>query len=336
MTDMFLYAKRVAGDPPSNIYIKLMQLFSQAQLADLGAPPDDNALEEAKATYKDEKQKREAVANKWSQMIDDYGFDVARFSITASCDFMAMCMMMIAAGSARTEGLKAAIRDQKSPGTFKVSDVDRAYLIGRGHAEEFRSAMKTWCKLKGNGIVQFKFCANDRHTFAVERTPDKNEQAEFIVYQAYQNTYSLSHFLKLKGVWNDSTLTKVQRQRWAEMSDVMKRSCKNDYTTYYQKFLIPELQNIEIARNWIGAGQRLTYDDLDVRVLEPLEMMLDGTTSHEDYIRMTGSPSNADKYQVPDIIVLMCDQVAPEQFGANYRALYETPTHLTTYADYKR
>src|SRR5882672_12417698 len=220
MTDLIVYAKTLATNPPTKVYKKLVQLFSKEQLAMLGAPPFPDPDGRKKRLYDKTKAECEALANNWDQMISnpDYGkyaADIARFSVTAICDFVAMCMMMIAAGSARVEALKAAILGQNKAGTFETKFKDRAYLINSNDSRQFLSVMKTWCGLQNNGIVQFKFVANsDFHTFAVERAPGKNEQPEFIVYQAYQNTYSLSHFLKVQDVWTDDALDRLRELRW--------------------------------------------------------------------------------------------------------------------------
>lgn len=336
MTNLIAYAEKLATDPPTKVYKKLMELFSKEQLKALGDPP---AGGKQLQIYANTKAEYEAIASNWERMVNNpaygkYGADVARFSVTAICDFVAMCMMMIAAGSARIEDLKTAIRYQKPPGIFRTRSHDLAYLIGRDDAKQFLGIMKTWGALKNNGIVQFKFMANnDFHTFAIERTPGDRERPEFIVYQGYQNTYSLSHFLHTKWVWSDEALEVVHQQRWEAFQKAEKNVYQNDFKNYGQRVLIPEMENIEFTMKWIGDRERLTYQDLNVRVLQPLAGMLDGAIPRRSYVRMTGSPSTSRTFRAPFMIVLMCDQVSPEEFKANCKELYDCPAGLTKYPE---
>src|SRR6185503_8817873 len=113
--------------------------------------------------YNKDKAAAEAIANKWNQMEQDWGRPAALFSVTSICDFIAMCMMMIGAGSQRIEDLKAKIRGQTRAGSFTTTAGDHAYLLLKGvnGAKEFDRIMEAWCTSKGNGIVQFKFPAGD-------------------------------------------------------------------------------------------------------------------------------------------------------------------------------
>jgi len=125
-----------------------------------------------------------------------------------------------------------------------------------------------------NGVVQFKFPANgDFHTFAVERARASNGRREFIVYQRYEGTYTLSHFLNQTPVWEDDTLHKIYEQRWSAMPATTKKLYKNDFKAWGSKILAPKMDRIEVAMKWTGSGQHHSYDDLYNLVLFPLDLM---------------------------------------------------------------
>jgi hypothetical protein len=342
LTELITYAKWVALDPPIAVYQALTKLASEAQLKDLGGPPPEpkdpkaanyQAQLVAWNLYNKTKKEVQEFADNWGKLVKEYGEASAEFKLTSICDFTAMSMMMIAAGSARVEALKTAIRGRTQAGSIDTASKDHAHVFDRSGAAKFRAAVDTWCNLEKSGILQFKFPANGAlHTFAVERIPVDKGKPEFIVYQSYEGTYTLSHFLNTQGIWNDSTLFNVHKQRWAEMSDSDKKEYNGDYSEYRTEVVLPQLRNIELAMKWIGAGQRLDYDTLDLRVLYPLEDMLSGSISSWNYLRMTGSPATSKTFSAPYLIVLMCDYVTPSDFEANGEALYACPKDLTEYA----
>lgn len=348
MTDMLEYAKQLASDPPTQVYRTLTTIGSQTQLKLLGAPPPvppENPVDPNSETYKNQvksytkyindKKDWEDYADNWKTLSQKYGEDVARFTVTAICDFTAMCMMMVAAGIPRIEALKTAIRQRSSAGctVLQNGSGDCAWLFDRKSGGDFLAAMETWCGKNTNGIVQFKFPANgDFHTFAVERTRAQNGKREFIVYQSYEGTYSLSHFLNQTPVWEDDTLHKIYDQRWSAMPAAAKQMYNNDFKAYGSKILVPKMDNIEVVVKWIGSGQHHSYDDLYNLVLFPLDMMLTETCPAQNYIRMTGSPSTDKAFKMPYLIALMCNEVSPDSFAANCKALYSSPQGLTEYA----
>lgn len=343
MTDMLEYARQLASQPPTRVYKALTAIGAQTQLRLLGdAPPvpqksDDPAYEKQqalRAKYDKDKADWESYADNWTTLSQKYGEDVARFTVTAICDFTAMCMMMIAAGVPRIEALKTAIRERTRAGCTELQNGsgDCAWLFDRKSGGDFLTTMETWCGTNANGVVQFKFPANgDFHTFAVERARASNGRREFIVYQSYEGTYTLSHFLNQTDVWTDDALHKIYDQRWAAMSEYTKKLYKNDFKVYGSKVLVPKMDNIELAMKWTGSGQHHGYDDLYNLVLLPLDMMLTETCPRENYIRMTGSPSTDKEFTTPYIIALMCNDVAPASFAANWSAL-SNPQGLTEYA----
>ena len=343
MTDMLDHAKKLASEPPTLVYKALTTIGSQTQLRLLGNPPpvpqnpDDPTYKKQqalRAKYDKDKTDWEDYADNWTTLSRKYGEDVARFTVTAICDFTAMCMMMIAAGIPRIEALKTAIRARMTAGyTEPESGVgDRAWLFDRKSGSRFLPTMEEWCGVNQNGIVQFKFPANgDFHTFAIERARDKNGKREFIVYQSYEGTYTLSHFLNQTDVWKDDTLHKIYDQRWASMPEHTRKLYNNDFKVYGSKILVPKMDNIELAMKWTGSAQHHGYDDLYNLVLLPLDMMLTETCPRENYIRMTGSPSTDKEFTTPYLIALMCNDVAPASFAANWSAL-SNPLGLTEYA----
>ena len=274
MTDMLDYAKRLASAPPRPVYKALTTIGSRTQLRLLGdrprAPQDLNdpmykEQHEAQAKYDNNKADWTAYADNWATLTRLYGEDVARFTVTAICDFTAMCMMMIAAGIPRIEALKTAIRARTTAG-YTDPDIgvgDRAWLFDRNSGSRFLATMEEWCGVNQNGIVQFKFPANgDFHTFTVERARDKNGKREFIVYQSYEGTYTLSHFLNQTPVWNDETLQGIYDRRWRAMPPTGRSLYHNDYKVYGAKVLVPTMENIEVVSKWTGSGQHHSYDDL--------------------------------------------------------------------------
>lgn len=335
MTDLIPYAETLAAKPPIDVYKALMKIISDAQLKALGPRPSDN-FPKLQDEYDLEKKNREALANNWELMLKS-GEDFALFKVTSICDFVAMCMMMIAAGSARIEALKAKLRNQKGSGVFDTNfPDDHACLFKRGEVKKFLDTMKKWCGLEGNGIVQFKFPANvDLHTFAVERTPGLDGKPRFIVYQGYQSVYTLSNFLGKTDVKKDSGLAKVHQAIWDGMDELEKKSnlYKNQFSNYWEKKVVPQLENIEGAKSIVGDEQRLSYDVLEFMILKPLAEMLRAQVARGDYIAITGSNSTSQTFRTNYMIVLMCDQVSPSKFEANCQALYACPGDLTEYAD---
>lgn len=346
MANLIKYAEALAKEPPTKVYKKLMGLFSKAQLALLGNPPrrppdnppnpndwDYKRMVIAWDGYQQSVAQCQALANNWDLMVNGHGDKFALFKVTAICDFVAMCMMMIAAGSARIEELKAAIRGKKAPFFLETKSEDRAYLIEHGR-KDFLRVMKPWCELENNGIVQFKFPANqDLHTFAIERAVDDDGKSKFIVYQGYQDVYSLSHFLGIQSVWDDPALATAHKAIWDSLSKGDRGCYQNQYGVFQEKFLSPQLKNVDAARKWVGNRQRFTYDDLLLRVLAPLAKMLEAEISHEGYVEITGSSSADKTIAAPWMIVFMCDKVSPEEFEANRKALYDCPADLTEYAE---
>lgn len=344
MTDLLDHAEKLASEPPTLVYKALTTIGAQTQLKLLGNPPpvpqspDDPAYKKQqalRAKYDKDKADWEDYADNWTTLSRKYGEDVARFTVTAICDFTAMCMMMIAAGIPRIEALKTAIRQRDRAGCTELQNKsgDCAWLFDRKSAGDFLAAMETWCGKNANGIVQFKFPANgDFHTFAVERARASNGRREFIVYQSYEGTYTLSHFLHQTDVWNDDTLHKIYDQRWASMPEHTRKLYHNDFKVYGSKVLVPKMDNIELAMKWTGSGQHHSYDDLYNLVLFPLDMMLTETCPRDSYIRMTGSPSTDKEFTTPYLIALMCNELAPDSFAANRTALYSNPQGLTEYA----
>jgi hypothetical protein len=332
MTDLIAHAEKLATEPPEKVYKKIMQLFSEAQLAELANSETKykDVLESDKKWFEENQKQAKAIANIWDQTVQDLGLGVAQFKATATCDFVAMCMMMIAAGSARVEDLKAVVRDGKPSGT-STTPTDRAYVFERGQTKKFLETLDAWCKLENNGIVQFKFLANsDYHTFAVERAPDQKGQTAFIVYQGYQNTYSLSHFLAVQDLWNDFALNKVHWQQFASLNKNEKGRYKSGYQDYSEKVVLPQLKKVSAAVECVGGEQRLTRETLGLNVLEPLGEMLAGKLGKAVYSKMTGSSTSND-VSTNRMIVLMCDQVDPKTFEANRKALYDCPNDLTIY-----
>ena len=330
MTSLMQYAEKLATDPPLDVYRKLMKLFSDAAIAALGPQPKDvKKLEK----YNKEKESLTAIANKWNQMEQDWGKLAALFSVTSICDFIAMCVMMIGAGSQRIEDLKKSIRGKDKAGIFKTAANDRAYLLtGNQAPKQFDQIMETWCKLEGNGLVQFKFPAGyDLHTFVVERaTDDENQKTHFVVYQAYQNTYSLSHFLGLTSPQGDKGLDDFHRERW-------KTGFKDQYETYkgyYDAIVTPQLKNIATVTRAIGRKQKLTDVTLAAYVLEPLLEMLSGATAWDSFIGMTGAPPHETKsIGMKFMILFVCDQISPNKFQENFNALGLVPANLTMYPE---
>lgn len=338
MPDLISYAEKLATDPPIEVYKKLMKLFSAAQLSTLTKPVASN--ERAVKFYNKAKAEYEQLATKYEQMVGDYkaqGVGVARFSITAICDFVAMCMMMIAVGSQRVEDLKSQLRGQQGSGPFQTKAGDRAYILHENsRAQDFTKIMKDWCTQKKSGIVQFKFPAgDDLHTFAVERALGQSNQPEFIVYQGYQNTYSLSHFLRIQSVWKDDALDALHQGLWEEevQNGTAKYKAYKGDDGYWAKVWLPQLENAERASKCIGGKQRLGVDDLNQYVIQPLAIMLSGQLENARYINLTGSPTTSN-ISSAYMILLMCDAVDSSEFAANCQELYKVPGGLTKYAEW--
>lgn len=338
MTELISYAEELATNPPVEVYKKLMKLFSAEQLATLTKPVASNA--KAVQYYNKAKAEYEQLATKYEQMVNDYkqyGVEVAKFSITAICDFVAMCMMMIAVGSQRVEDLKSLLRRKEPGGPFTTKAGDRAYILhGDSRAQDFAKIMGDWCTLKRNGIVQFKFPAgDDLHTFAVERALGQTNQPEFIVYQGYQNTYSLPHFLRIRSLWKDDALDAFHQGLWqAEVQNGTTRykEYKGD-DGYWAKVWLPQLENAERASKCVGGKQRLVDDELNQHVLRPLAAMLGGQLDNARYIELTGSPTISN-ISSAYMILLMCDDVDSTRFETNCQELYNVPDKLTKYAEW--
>ncbi|MCP4138621.1 MAG: hypothetical protein GY754_47130 [bacterium] len=62
---------------------------------------------------------------------------------------------------------------------------------------EFGNMIEAWLSDKRTGLAQFKI-NKGMHTFVVEKLHDANGNPLFRLYQAYQGTYTLNHFLGLK------------------------------------------------------------------------------------------------------------------------------------------
>ena len=327
MTSLIKYAEKLATDPPLDVYRRVMKLVSDEQLSGLGPEPEEHEL--GWEEYQKKKQECLQVAKK-----DE---DVAKFSVTSICDFVAMCTMMIGAGSARIEALKQAIHGKQQAGSFETADKDVAHLLlhDGDSAKKLEDLLSTWGKLKGkgNGVVQLKFPAGgDFHTFAVERVSPDNAETRFVVYQAYQNTYSLAHFLG-RSPSEDEALDKYHRQVYEAAQESQKGDIAiyKKYESYYNKEVKRQFENITTAAANIGKEQLLTAEELKVRVTAPLANMLRGEIRKKDYVDLTGSPTKTARLKADFMFVLMCNQVSPDKYDANCKALYRVPNDLTTY-----
>jgi len=337
MADLIPYAEKLALDPPVKVFKELMKMMSAEQLIDLDKSKPSSIEKKALEYWTISRQQAEQLVTKYEQTVKDYGdqgVGVANFSVTATCDFVAMCMMMIGAGAKRVEALKQVILGQKNAGSFATSNTDRAYLFkGQGAARDFQTQLDKWCDLKGNGIVQFKFPAGgDLHTFAVERAPGPNDKPEFVVYQGYQNTYSLAHFLRLRSLWKDDALDRFHESIWkaeVKTGHTRYKEYKGEHG-YWAKVWLPQLENVERAVKRIGSEQRLDRNALARDVLTPIATMLSGTLPNANYINLTGSPTSSN-ISSEYVMVLMCDQVEPQTFAANHAELDRGPDGLTKY-----
>lgn len=342
MTSLIKYAEALAAKPPVDVYRKLMKLASDEQLSKLGPEPGQN--EHGWAEYQKEKKERLAVASKYEDMVKTLGADVAKFSVMSICDFAAMCTMMIAAGSNRIEALKAALRGKKSTTVVQTNAGDKAYRFDAtpddpkaDNPGAFEEILRGWREAKdqGNGAVQFKFPAGgDFHTFAVERISAKNAENKFIVYQAYQNTYSLAHFLGLSPS-NDKTLDSYHRQVWQAAQESKKGDVAvyKKYDSYYNNEVKRQFRNITTVATNIGSKQQLNGDELKVRVIRPLANMLRGEIQKKVYVDLTGSSTKSVGIKADFMMVLMCNQVSPDGYEENCEALYGVPADLTGYVD---
>jgi len=66
-------------------------------------------------------------------------------------------------------------------------------------------------------------------------------------------------------------------------------------------------------------------------VTAPLANMLRGEIKKKDYVDLTGSPTKTARLKADFMFVLMCNQVSPDKYDANCKALYRVPNDLTTY-----
>jgi hypothetical protein len=333
MTNLIPYAEALAKKPPVDVYKQLMKLFSEAQI---------KTLDPSDAYYKQTKEEYEAIASKWDSMVANYGEDIASFSVMAICDFVAMCMMITAAGSARVEALKAALHGRQRTTIVDTSYGDRACLLLKQDTqavwEKFRSLLSDWCKLDKNGIVQFKFPAeNDLHTFVIERAPESevNDTREFIVYQGYQNTYSLELFLGIEESDDrgDDVQERFHKKLW-ERREVEDRYKNGTYARYDAAVVSLQRTRIHNVALQIGNKQKLNLVELNQKVIAPLAKMLRVGATNDEYVKLTGSPTTSDPIRSDYMIMLMCDQVAPGNFGTNCKELEQAIENLTTYVEY--
>jgi hypothetical protein len=341
MPSLIKYAQLLAQKPPVNTYKRTMQLASQEQLASIEEQVNLGNMKEGDDIYNESRKNALRAASKYEDMLKDNGQDVATFSITSICDFTAMCAMMIAAGSKRIEALKAAVRGKKATTVVETEAGDHAYVFSKPdkpNADDpgaFQKILNGWCQAKdnGNGIVQFKFPAGgDFHTFAVERISTNKKETRFVVYQAYQNTYSLAHFLGLRSVWEDDALTLHHKQVYKEESKKGEFAVKyKSEQDYFDKGVKQQFNNIDTVVAHIGRGQELDANALNERVITPLMTMLRGQLQKNVYVSLTGSSTSSGRIGTPSMFVLMCHQVSPDQYEENCRALYEVPNDLTIY-----
>jgi hypothetical protein len=337
-------AKKLASDPPIALYERLMKLITDEQIYQLDQQLIDiekkqNSKEKDKERDQVEETKKacRAAAHQYTNNKKIYGQGIADFSVTAICDFAAMCMMMIAAGVDRVEHLKARLLGQKATTTYERDNGDRAYLFLRGEGKKFREIMDEWPSREGKSIVQFKFPAGgDLHTFAAERfTHPLGLEPYFYMYQAYQNTYSLSHFLGLKSVWNDEALNKfLEEVIWGQQIPATKKRYNNDYKTYWTKVLKGHLDQIDTLAKVLGGaeGQGLDRELFRTAVIKSLASMLDAELDRERYAALTGSHTT-NNVRSDYMMVLICDKLDPNVFESNLKSLYGPPQNVTKYLE---
>ncbi|MFL5345015.1 MAG: hypothetical protein ACJ8AT_09480 [Hyalangium sp.] len=312
MSTLLPCANDLAKNPPVDIYQVLMNWWAK----DLGK---DNP----------------GVEKNWANQCKlEGGEKAATFSVEATCDMAAMCIVMAAAGVTRIEAMKGAIRaavkkEIKNQVFADNATGDQVYLFKeKKNAKEFAKLFERWCGLEGNGVVQLKFKAKyDWHTFAVERVWDKDKDKIplFLVYQAYQNVYRLTDFLG----WGNN---KEQADHLALVWKYMKEKDQSEFKGM-DGFIEPILERTVATAKTIGSGKPLDVVSLTKYVLDPLTNMLAGGVSNKDYVLMTASGATDNTLSTDTMAVLMCDHVSPGEYKKNYLALRELPKELTMYPE---
>jgi hypothetical protein len=337
MTSMMEYAEKLAMNPPVVAYQRVMKLNSADQLAMLELDVKEGRLKKTDKDWEAMQQAAIKIASKYEDMKKEFGEGVAKFSVTSICDFIAMCTMVIGAGIQRIEDLKSVLHGKTEATALKTNAGDQAFLFlaNENSSKSFEQILSEWCQGKGNGVVQFKFPAGgDFHTFAVERFLTRNNATRFSVYQAYQNTYSLAHFLGLRSPSNDPTLVDYHKLVWKSSSETgeLQRRYKGKYDQYLEKDVKQQFANIELVGRTIGGKQELDAKALQTQVIQPLATMLRGSLNKKGYASLTGSSTKTFQIQTRCMAVLMCHQVSPENYKQNWAALYDNPA-ITNYLD---
>jgi hypothetical protein len=340
MTSLMEYAEELAMSPPVVAYQRIMKLNSEDQLAMLDSLVNQGMYKETDPSLQSMRQAAIKIASKYEDMKKEYGEPVAKFSVTSICDFIAMSTMVIGAGIERIEALKRVLHGKTETTVLKTDAGDQAFLFlanvansKSDNSKAFEQILSGWCQGKGNGVVQFKFPAGgDFHTFAVERISTQNNATRFIVYQAYQNTYSLAHFLGLVSAPKDNALASYHKLVWDSSKGKGDFIRYRDYNDYVNRNVQQQFQNIDRVTGAIGGKQELDANALKVGVIQPLATMLKGGLPKKDYASLTGSSTSTFQLQTRCMAVLMCHEVSPQNYKQNCAALYNNPA-ITNYLD---
>jgi hypothetical protein len=272
----------------------------------------------------------------WEKQNKAVGPDAALYSVGASCDMTAMCVLMLAAGVKRIEAMKKGIREaiagNKKGELFKdANSGDHAHYFTREKADvtAFTKLLEAWCNLKGSGVIQFKFSTGDAHTFALERVQEKDKAPVFFVYQAYQNLYRLADFL---GVGN----VDVQKAHNEAVWDYTNKKKKVTPASIQLKnaFVTGCLNRIRTTVEQVGGKQGFDLVQIEAKVLKRLTTMLAGALNTPEYAQLTGCGSTEDSVSAQYMAVLVCDQVSPDSFKDNYEDLRKYPKNVTMYPEF--
>jgi hypothetical protein len=283
----------------------------------------------------------------YDEVLNHYGKEALSDQACTICDLNAYLLMVIAAGVQRIETMKLSIRQgAKNAGKIvRAFDLpngggkDCAYCLGKSEGKTFVDAVDRWSKLEGNGAVQLKFNPGKpgAHTFVIERVPLKNpnnnaqSEPRFRVYQAYEGIYRLADFLRIPIVDRqaDDTKTFLRRtlkRRFGE-ADILQKKNKDTVSklmVHLEKVVDDAMVPFDDAARGIGGGRALTWNQLMLDVISPLERLLGGKLEIDDYTALTGVAKHPD-YTVPHasdwMIVLMCDTVLPGNFEENFESL---------------